>query len=87
MINACAALARRTVLGFDNSAAPGVKLENGEEPDVKPFLEGEEQVDQQERGQRMMESWLVKDEEGVKAELDGGEEVVKKKGRTLVVMG
>jgi hypothetical protein len=37
----------------------------------------------------MMESWLVKEEEDVKLEQDIGEDaaVVKKKGRTLVIMG
>jgi hypothetical protein len=84
VIEACASLARRTVLGFGNSnTASG----NGQDLDVKPFLEGQEHADQQERGKRMMESWLVKEEEGVKTEQEGTEEVIKKKARTLVVMG
>jgi len=89
VIDACASLARRTVFGINPNSAADVKQENGDEADVKPFLEGQEDADKQERGRRMMESWLVKDEEDVKPEQESGEDgaVVKKKGRTLVIMG
>jgi DNA cross-link repair 1A protein len=85
VIEACASLARRTVFGFGAGTAADV----GDEADVKPFLVGLQDADKQERGKRMMESWLVKEEEDVKLEQDIGEDaaVVKKKGRTLVIMG
>ncbi len=76
------------MLGLGNSTAPEVKLENGEEPDVKPFLEGQDHADQLEQGKKLMESWLVKEEEGVKKEEEGeGGVPVKKNRRTLVIMG
>lgn len=63
-------------------------MENGEEPDVKPYLEGQVDADKQEKGKRLMQDWLVKQEEEVKAENTDGEPVgLKKRGRTLVIMG
>jgi hypothetical protein len=65
-----------------------VKMENGEEPDVKPYLEGQIDADKQEKGKRLMKDWLVKQEEEVKAEnSDGAPVEQKKRGRTLVIMG
>lgn len=62
-------------------------MENGEEPDVKPYLEGQVDADKQEKGKRLMQDWLVKQEE-VKAENTAGEPVEqKKRERTLVIMG
>lgn len=62
-------------------------MENGEEPDVKPYLEGQADANMQEKGKRLMQDWLVKQEEEVAAE--GKVEGVEKKprGRTLVIMG
>jgi hypothetical protein len=51
-------------------------------------LEGQEDADKQERGKRMMESWLMKEEDDVKPEQTNDDAVApKKKGRTLVIMG
>ncbi|KAJ9093573.1 hypothetical protein QFC19_008302 [Naganishia cerealis] len=88
VIAACANLAKRTVLGTGTSDAPEVKMENGEEPDIKPYLEGQADAGMQEKGKRLMQDWLVKQEEEVKAETGGtnGTEP-KKRGRTLVIMG
>ena len=63
-------------------------MENGEEPDVKPYLEGQADGGMQEKGKQLMQDWLVKQEDNVKAETgetDGTEP--KKRGRTLVIMG
>ncbi|KAK8849727.1 hypothetical protein IAR55_005062 [Kwoniella newhampshirensis] len=95
VIEACASLARKTVVGLSETAP---KLE-----DVKPQMymkveEGAEvkadPAEEEERSKAMMEGWLVKKEEGdidgdVKEELKevGDTGAVKKKGRTLVVMG
>nr|XP_031858424.1 uncharacterized protein CI109_006187 [Kwoniella shandongensis]KAA5525496.1 hypothetical protein CI109_006187 [Kwoniella shandongensis] len=96
VIEACASLARKTVVGLSETAP---KLE-----DVKPQMymkveEGAElktdPAEEEERSKAMMEGWLVKkEEEGdmdgeVKEELKdvGDMAPMKKKGRTLVVMG
>ncbi|OCF43848.1 DNA cross-link repair 1A protein [Kwoniella heveanensis CBS 569] len=89
VINACAALARKTVVGISATAPTledlkpqmNVKLEEGEE--MKPHAE-----ELEEKSKAMMAGWLVKKEEmdDVKEELrEVGD--VKPKGRTLVVMG
>lgn len=87
MIEACANLARRTVLGVGPSDAPEMKMENGEEPDVKPYLEGQADANMQEKGKRLMQDWLVKQEEEVEADKTGGSVEKKPRGRTLVIMG
>ncbi|WVR08003.1 hypothetical protein IAU60_005047 [Kwoniella sp. DSM 27419] len=88
VINACAALARRAVVGISATAPPmedikpvmNVKLEEGQE--LKPHTEEIE-----ERSKTMMAGWLVKKEDDdVKEELQDVNEL-KPKGRTLVVMG
>ena len=92
VIEACANLARRTVLGISETAPP---MEDNKD-DLKPDLHAAK-IEEQERSKEMMEGWLVKKEDvvGVKAE-DGMEGEVKEelvelkpkpKGRTLVVMG
>ncbi|KAJ9122410.1 hypothetical protein QFC22_001833 [Naganishia vaughanmartiniae] len=88
VIAACASLAKRTVLGTGTEDAPEVKMENGGEPDIKPYLEGQADAGMQEKGKRLMQDWLVKQEDNVKAETGGGDGAVpKKRGRTLVIMG
>lgn len=93
VIEACANLARRTVLGISETAPP---LADNKD-DLKPDLHAAK-IEEQERSKEMMEGWLVKKEEmpDVKTEsgIDGEvktEELVeikpKTKGRTLVVMG
>ena len=92
VIEACANLARRTVLGISETAPP---MEDNKD-DLKPDLHAAK-IEEQERSKEMMEGWLVKKEDvvGVKAEdsVEGEvkEELVevkpKPKGRTLVVMG
>lgn len=88
VIEACANLARRQVLGISETAPP---LDDNK--DEKPDLHAAAQ-EEQERSKEMMEGWLVKKEEvDVKLESKDGvkEELVevkpKTKGRTLVVMG
>lgn len=98
VIEACATLARRTVLGISDNAPP---LDEAK-AEIKPEVYGEAEY-QQEKAKEMMQGWLVKKEEGdadVKLEnavkLENGTEVkdeplvevkAKPKGRTLVVMG
>jgi DNA cross-link repair 1A protein len=91
VIEACANLARRQVLGISEKAPP---LDDNK--DEKPDLHAVAQ-EEQERSKEMMEGWLVKKEDvEVKLEKREGEEDVKEelvevkpktKGRTLVVMG
>ncbi|ORY34687.1 DNA repair metallo-beta-lactamase-domain-containing protein [Naematelia encephala] len=99
VIDACAALARRTAVGIPSEAPP---LKNVK-PDIKPDLDvyGDLDVkpdttkdmyaaeaDGQERAKAMMQGWLVKkdSEEDLK---DGLVDIKdqKPKGRTLIVMG
>ena len=55
-----------------------------DEEDVKPYLKGLEGLDTTERGRRLMNSWLVK-EEDTKEDVDVVK--TKKTGRTLIIMG
>ncbi len=95
VIEACASLARRTVLGLSDNAPPL--------PDSKDDVKDGILNEAEEQGKDLISGWLVKREEGVKTELDDGNgpmdgitetaaldtdvKVEKKKGRTLVVMG
>ena len=65
VIEACATLARRTVLGMSEKAPP---LDQAKE-EIKPEVYGEAEY-QQEKAKEMMQGWLVKkeDEEEVKTE-------------------
>jgi DNA cross-link repair 1A protein len=63
VIEACAQLARRTVVGLSENAPELVD----EKSDVKPDVYGEAEW-QAEKGKEMMQGWLVKDE-GVKTEV------------------
>jgi DNA cross-link repair 1A protein len=56
-----------------------------EEEDVKSYLQGLEGLDMDETGRKWMDSWLVKNEEEVKEEVDAIQ--TKKTGRTLILMG
>ena len=56
-----------------------------DEEDVKPYLKGLEGMDTTERGRRLMDSWLVKEEEDNKEDVDIVK--TKKTGRTLIVIG
>lgn len=56
-----------------------------DEEDVKPYLKGLEGMDTTERGRRLMNSWLVKEEEDNKEDVDIVK--TKKTGRTLIVIG
>ncbi|KAI5452531.1 DNA cross-link repair protein PSO2/SNM1 [Naganishia albida] len=87
VIQACANRARRTVLGIGAPDAPEMKMDKGEEPDDQPYLKGQADANMQEKGKRVMQDWLVKQEEEVAAE--GKAESVEKKprGRTLVTLG
>jgi DNA cross-link repair 1A protein len=55
-----------------------------DEEDVKPYLKGLEGLDTTERGRRLMNSWLVKEED---TKEDGDVVKTKKTGRTLIIMG
>ena len=59
VIEACATLARRTVLGMSDTAPP---LDEAKE-NIKPEVYGEAEY-QQEKAKEMMQGWLVKKEEG-----------------------
>lgn len=58
VIEACATLARRTVVGLSDTAPP---LEDAKK-DIKPDVYGEAEY-QQEKGKEMMQGWLVKKED------------------------
>lgn len=89
VIEACADLVRRTVLGVKAPLHSGsdVKTEVGvgEDEDVKPYLAGQTDANIDDRGRELLANWLVNDDEQVKAE--GGEEKPTPRKRTLVVMG
>jgi DNA cross-link repair 1A protein len=95
VIEACANLARKQVLGISGTAPPLIDNKD----DVKPDLHAAK-LEEQERSKEMMEGWLVKKEDMVDVKLEGGavdgdgdvkeelrEVKPKAKGRTLVVMG
>lgn len=94
VIEACANLARRTVLGISESAPPMSDNKDDLKPDIHAVAQEE-----QERSKEMMQGWLVKKEETdvkveeqgpdgeVKEELVEVKPKIKPKGRTLVVMG
>ena len=88
VIEACAALARKNALGLPDTAPPipdrklDIRVDLGVDvkPDPSPVAEmGEE------RSKAIMQSWLVKQGEGVKEELLELKNVKPK--RTLIVMG
>ncbi|WWC73626.1 uncharacterized protein I206_107598 [Kwoniella pini CBS 10737] len=89
VINACASLARKIVVGMSATAPdfkvlePKVYIKAEEGQEIKP-----DPSELAERSKAMMASWLVKKEENgdVKDELKDINDV-KPKGRTLVVMG
>ncbi|WVQ78981.1 hypothetical protein IAT38_001073 [Cryptococcus sp. DSM 104549] len=101
VIDACAALTRRTVVGASESApsydevksqAVGiarVKREDGGEMEVEVKPEEDKEL-AEDRSRGVMKGWLVKKEEEVKEEGEEGKEgflTGKKKERTLVVVG
>lgn len=66
------------------SGVPKKEEPLADEEDVKPYLKGLEGLDTTERGRRLMNSWLVK-EEDTKEDVDVVK--TKKTGRTLIIMG
>lgn len=100
VIEACATLARRTVLGMSENAPPIDQAKD----EIKPEVYGEAEY-QQEKAKEMMQGWLVKKEDEAEVKMENGvkledgvkveeakdeplvEVKAKPKGRTLVVMG
>ena len=67
VIEACATLARRTVLGMSDTAPP---LDQAKD-DIKPEVYGEAEY-QQEKAKEMMQGWLVKKEDEVEVKRENG---------------